>query len=275
MRQFISSAAPDAKGLLSVIGKDYRYLSRVLRLVPGNMLEVRVPSGELVQMTVCAVNDAQKCITLQVCTSTEPAENITRGVAASEIPVRMLTTEYWLFQFIAKPQKMELIIRQAVECGVSVIVPVISEYSQKAGIDAVKHNGIKTERFERIIREARGQSGSPVATRINEAVSVSDAVKLWKENGADESIAVVLYERTDGTMSVHKAVAKSGSVKKAAVVIGCEGGISPQEIEILKDGGFIPVHFDGNILRCETAALYGTAALQSAIMERSVWEFRE
>ncbi|WP_315329486.1 16S rRNA (uracil(1498)-N(3))-methyltransferase, partial [Treponema socranskii] len=35
----------------------------------------------------------------------------------------------------------------------------------------------------------------------------------------------------------------------------------------LRNAGFTPVHFAGNILRCETAALYGIAALQTALAE--------
>ena len=37
------------------------------------------------------------------------------------------------------------------------------------------------------------------------------------------------------------------------------------EIEFLKQNGFVPIHFETNILRCETAALYGIAAMQTLI----------
>lgn len=55
--------------------------------------------------------------------------------------------------------------------------------------------------------------------------------------------------------------------QKLALAVGCEGGISPAEAQLLKANGFIPVHFAGNILRCETAAVYGIAALQNAAAE--------
>ena len=42
--------------------------------------------------------------------------------------------------------------------------------------------------------------------------------------------------------------------------------ILKEEIEILQENGFFPVHFNVNILRCETAALYGIAAVQSMIL---------
>ena len=40
---------------------------------------------------------------------------------------------------------------------------------------------------------------------------------------------------------------------------------SPEEIQILMNSGFAPVHFAGNILRCETAAIYGLAAVQCVV----------
>lgn len=52
------------------------------------------------------------------------------------------------------------------------------------------------------------------------------------------------------------------------IAVGNEGGISPSEIKLLKEKGFFStIHFEGNILRCETAALYGIAAVQSALFQ--------
>ena len=41
--------------------------------------------------------------------------------------------------------------------------------------------------------------------------------------------------------------------------------LTPEEIQILMNSGFAPVHFAGNILRCETAAIYGLAAVQCVV----------
>lgn len=184
-------------------------------------------------------------------------------------------TEYWLFQFIAKPQKMELIVRQAAECGVRYIVPVIGQYSQKGGVAAMQSG--RSARLERIIREARQQSGSPVETAVTAPVSPAGAVRLWAEaagRNGEESAAVILWERSEETRPLHQ-ILRGGSVRRAAVAVGCEGGISPDEIKLFAAGAFVPVHFAGNILRCETAALYGIAAVQSALLENDIWEYKE
>jgi 16S rRNA (uracil1498-N3)-methyltransferase len=275
MRQYVAAQNLDSKGLLEVTGKDYRYFRQVLRLCAGDMVCVRLPSGALQNMTVCRVQEDKKVIVLQLCDGS--AEDIASGDGSSISAESVLAaprTDLWLFQFIAKSAKMDLIVRQAAECGVSTVVPVIGEFSQ-AGTTERNFRG---ERMERIIREARQQSGSPVATRVVDTVTVAHVAEMWKEREA--KFGVVLYERGERTVPLHTAVWRAvqnspAEIKTAAVVCGAEGGISPSEIEILESGGFIPVHFDTNILRCETAALYGIASLQNAVTELSLWQCRE
>ncbi|MCK9169291.1 MAG: RsmE family RNA methyltransferase [Treponema sp.] len=236
------------------------------------MIEVRLSGGELIPMTVCRIDDSLGSILLQECTVTDhvSAMNVARGVSAGDVCEGACTVEYTLFQFIAKPQKMELIIRQAVECGVKTIVPVAGLYSQKSSIDAMRGKILKSERIEHIIREAREQSGSPVETTVHEPIKAAEVAAFWKEISkgfaVEGTTAVVLSERSSFCKPLGRIIKNEFVLKSAAVAVGCEGGISPDEIEMLRNGGFIPVHFACNIMRCETAALYGIAALQTAIM---------
>ena len=275
MRQFISREFPDKKGLLRICGKDFRYLRQVLRLKNGDMLSVRFSDGTLQNTTVCTIDENSREIVLQICGKSENPENldVTRGTKAEEIQNSCPETEYFLFQYIAKPVKMEQIIRQATECGIKYIIPVCGEFSQKQNILSMQHS--KKERIERIVREARQQSGSPVETEILEPLSTEGAISLWKEKKSylssdEKSVAVVLWERNEKTVSLKKIFQsetenKDEKIRKVAIVVGCEGGISPGEIELLLSSGFYAIHFPGNILRCETAALYGIAAVQSAL----------
>ena len=274
MRQFIVSSVPDKNGIISVSGKDFRYLRQVLRVKIGDMINVRLSDGTLSNTTVCNILENQKQIQLQICQKGSTDESVTRGVQAEQISSANASIEYWLLQFIPKASKMEQIIRQATECGIKNIVPVIGEYSQKNNVLAMESS--KKDRFLRIVREARQQSGSPVETTILDAVSLKEAISLWNEETlADgEKAAVVLWECCEQTKTVHEVLSKS-DIKKVAIVIGSEGGISPSEIQELSLNGFIPIHFDTNILRCETAALYGIAAVQCALLENKKWEFKE
>ena len=200
---------------------------------------------------------------LQVCADTETGQNQ---------PQDLPELDMWLFQFVAKGSKMDAIVRQATECGVSTIVPVLGAYSQAGGGE----KNFRSDRLLRIIKEARQQSGSAMDTRILDAMPLEEALALWKEEhgSAEDSFAAVLYERTEDTQALHKAVAQK-KIRHVALAVGADGGISPEEILLFRQGGFVPLHFKTNILRCETAALYGIAALQNAITEQNIWQCRE
>lgn len=283
MRQYISQKNLDKNGLLEISGKDFRYMRQVLRLKVGDMVSVRLPDGKLQNMTLCRADDSEKKLVLQVCggknetgkagktgKTFSPDNPIENQPEQNEDEDNQI--EYYLFMFVPKSSKFDLIVRQATECGVSKIIPVSSEFSQK-GAEKMNFRG---ERFERIIKEARQQSGSAVNTVVENAVSVSEMCEIWK-NEIQKSVSgdygvfgFVLYERSEFTTDFDSAfekvkiASKSKKLKKCAVVCGSEGGISPDEIKKLLDCGFYAVHFRTNILRCETAALYGTAVLQNA-----------
>ena len=274
MRQFIVEKNQIKNGLIQLEGKDYRYFRQVLRVRAGDMVSVRLPDGSLSNATVAKIDETSRCLTLQLCADT--GKTITRGVQAEELTGGAvsangaLMVEYWLFQFLPRPQKFEQIVRQATECGVSVIVPVTGEYTEKSSVEALL--GSKKERLERIIKEARQQSGSPVDTKVLEPVDLEKALEVWGTSTplSDRAdVAFVLSERDDCSGNLRAGVQKAGGlekIKRAAIAVGSEGGISPEEVKLLEEKGlFLPVHFAVNILRCETAALYGIAAVQSEI----------
>ena len=256
MRQLILQKNQDKNGLVLVEGKDFHYLRQVLRVKVGDMVNLRLADGLPYDSTVCKIDDSGKIITLQLC-----------GVVRGHHQPQEL--EFTLFQFIPKPQKLELIVRQATECGVKNIIPVISEYAQKGSVEAL--SGKKIERLERIVREARQQSGSPVDTTVFEPVTVEQAIEIWNKmkkeaGGQEKSAGFVLSERAvdDASARPFESLRDHGTV---CIFCGNEGGISPNELELLTKKALLqPVHFSVNILRCETAALYGIAAVQTAIL---------
>lgn len=276
MRQLIIEDRQIHKGLIQLEGKDYRYLRQVLRVRAGDMISVRLADGSLNNATVAKIDEDKRRITLQLCAATDKGageqtdKSITRGVQASKAG-GSTKIEYWLFQFLPRPQKFELIVRQATECGVAVIVPVIGEYTEKSSAQAI--SGAKRERLERIIKEARQQSGSPVDTKVTEPLSLEKAVELWSTStllSDHRDVAFVLSERDDCSGNLRTSLQTAGGaekIKRAAIAVGSEGGISPDEVKLLEEKGlFVPVHFDVNILRCETATLYGIAAVQTMIL---------
>lgn len=266
MRQFVSEVFPDELGILKIVKKDYKYFRQVLRLSVGDMVVVRLPSNELLNMTVCKMNESLREILLQKCDVQDISEKV-------NIPSTVSNTEIWLFQFIAKGQKMDLIVRQATECGVKKIIPVIGDFCQSG----TSEKNFKSERYDRIIKEARQQSGSSVSTELMPSVSVLEACEIWKNFAENDNtvFGCVLYERNENTKNIFNALHEYNEIKKCAIVCGAEGGISPNEIKHFMDSGIIPIHLDTNILRCETAALYGIASVQSAVSGKKLWQLTE
>ncbi|MCR5762504.1 MAG: 16S rRNA (uracil(1498)-N(3))-methyltransferase [Treponema sp.] len=274
---------PDANGCVFVSGKKFHYLRSVLRLEIGDMIYVRLPNGALQQMTLAKFDASSKIAELTV--AGEDSSNLVTGDGGNKaLPVSHKSeVNLWLFQFIAKPPKMELIIRQAVECGVSVIVPVEGEFCQSGCIESARKRCLPSDaRWQRIITEAREQSGSPVDTEILPCASVTEACRIWKNqvcSNEKESFSAVLYEQSAKTVLFHEAIGgafqKTPRLSYAAVMVGAEGGISPSELNFVSQHGFMPVHFNTNILRCETASLYGMAVLQNAITESAVWQLKK
>lgn len=273
MRQFIAQKSFDKNGLLKLYDKDYKYLCQVLRVRQGDMLDVRLPDGELQKSTIAFIDNSARSVTLQVCSAAvdsgqnQNEKTITRGVSASEIQ-NDSSVEYTLFQFIPKPQKFEQIVKQATECGVKNIYPIISEYTEKSSVLALE--GSKKIRIEKIIKEARQQSGSPIDTKVFEPITLEKACELWEQD-ATQKLGIVLSERNEKSQKLGQILNQKNQkeIKYICIVVGNEGGVSPKEIDLLtKKNLFIPVHFDVNILRCETAALYGIAAVQSFIQEK-------
>ena len=278
MRQFVAEGQPDSDGCLVVTGKKFHYLSAVLRLSVGDMVYVRLPDASLQQMTLSRLDAGEKRIVLTIAgeragaAGTNSALPVLRG---PEIPL-------WLFQFAAKPPKMDLIVRQAAECGVGVVVPVAGSFCQAGCVESARKKAAPDDgRWRRIITEAREQSGSPVQTELSPCVTLAQACALWQKHLAETGatgLAVALYEQCEGSLALHEAVARAsaeGRPLAAALMVGAEGGIAPDEIAYIRQHGFVLVHFATNILRCETAAIYGLAALQTALTELEIWQFKK
>ncbi len=287
MRQFLCGSFPDDSGRLVVKDRNYRYLVKVLRFSDGDKFDARLPDGKLVQFCVEKVMPSSAVIRLVSQNGLEPATasasdsasrdgKTAQGVQAAEVQgIADGMPEIWLFQFLPKPQKMDLIVRQATECGVKRIVPIAGEFSVKN--DAAG----RIERWERIIREARQQSGSGVATEITDVVAVGAAAEMWKKfsaGGADVAHSALGVQSAPGASSrtacaflldENPSAGKSSltrinkaEISAAALAVGCEGGISENERKVLAEAGFEPLHFTTNVLRAETAAIYGIAVIQ-------------
>ena len=283
MRQFVLAVPPDRNGAATLAERDYRYLAQVLRKTAGDRIEVRLPDGTLALMRIDRLDRNAKSVKLVLEPGSAgsgslsgadraPAAALSAGdsmPATGEVPDGF--PQLILFQWILKGPRMDQVVRQATETGVSLIVPVAGERCLSSEADNV--GGGKTGRWDRIVREALQQSGSPVATRVLPPVAPAALGELWRSLSGSESRALVLTEAPLARRSLHEYLdTVSGPT---AIAVGPEGGMTAREIALLEEAGFACVHFKTNILRAETAALYGIAAVQSTLLESGNWQLKE
>ena len=297
MRQFLLDQAVEPGGRITLEGSEYRYLVQVLRLKAGDSVEARLPGGELVTLSVERVDARAKACRLirpraavsgsdiESVTAapgrptTEPASGSAGAGMQPESPSSMpplpaMPADFpriVLFQWILKGPKMDQVIRQATETGVSAIVPVLgARCVARDDGDASARAG----RWARIVREARQQSGSPIATVVTAPVAVAGIASVWGDIAtAGNARALVLTEAPLARKTLHEYLDMNVGI--VALATGPEGGMTGEELVELERAGFSAVHFRTNILRAETAALYGIAAAQSAITESEKWQLKE
>ncbi len=268
MRQFLIPASPQ-DGLVSVSGRDYRYLVQVLRLKSGDRFDGRLPDGTLCSLDVRTIDSKKKTVLLAV----GDASVGDQPLPGANMPPPQLPDTFppiILFQWLLKGQKMDTVIRQCTETGVAVIVPVAGARSVITG----RNDGHREERWNRIIREARQQSGSPVPTTVHPVI-VPEKVPgtMVALAGERKFSAFLCTEAPLALKSLHQYLVDGAAA--VALVNGPEGGLTAGETDLLVKAGFSPIHFQTNILRAETCALYGIAAVQNALTELETWRFKD
>ncbi len=157
-------------------------------------------------------------------------------------------TKVTIFQGLPKGDKLELIIQKAVELGVYEIVPVQTKRAVVKIED--KKKAQKTQRWNKISESAAKQSGRGIVPEVKEPVSFKTAAEMMKD--FDLSIVAYEEEREITLKSVLKSVE---NVETIGIFIGPEGGIAPEEFEVLTKNGAKSVTLGRRILRTETAPL--------------------
>jgi len=168
---------------------------------------------------------------------------------------------------------MDLIVRQAAEGGITEIVPFVSEFSMmKLTNGGDRQSKQKFSRWERIIKEARQQSGSTIPTTIRQPMSMDDLFTYWEQQKTQYSttIGLLFHHLPLAHTSLHGYL--DNSQEAIVLAIGPEGGFSSAEAERFLAAGFKPFTIGGTILRTETAALYAQAAVRVLLLEKDSWE---
>jgi len=260
VKQFLLSKEPDTDGVIQIDGDDYHYLVRVRRLAEREFFTARLPNGEETQIKILSIKSkilTGKCIIQEDLTQKNTEEGRT-------VPPIIL------LQALPKGDKMDLIVRQAAEGGITKIVPFVSEFSAAKTLSAESQ---KFSRWEKIIKEARQQSGSRISTSLHKPLTINELFEFWKELKNEGALGLLFHHQGLEQESLHSYLYKEP--KKAVLAIGPEGGFSGREVTLFLENGFKPLTIGDTILRTETAALYCAAAIRILLLEKNTWELKQ
>lgn len=201
-----------------------------------------------------------------------PYVRITLRKGASAKPFELA-----LFQGLPKQDKMDDIIRHCTEVGVDSFQPV--GFSRSVKRLEGKRADKAYDRWSAIAKSAAAQSGRNSIPKVNKVIGMDRAAQLlgsydgvivfWEESPLTDTLdkAIGHPSHLVSALSQENASLETPRKVRVAIVIGPEGGISPQEVEMLLNcnpharlstlGEFI--------MRTETASIVASAFVHSAL----------
>ena len=224
-----------------VVGKDLllsadqaRQISSVLRLARGDEV-VLLSDGDEVDYRLDAVSATAATGTV-----------LRRRRSDAEPRVRLV-----LALPLLKGEHSELVLESATQLGVARFVPFTSSRSVAREVGTEKRR-----RWERIVREAVETSRR---ARVPEIGPVMRWETLFEELEGD---AIVAWEEEQVTR-LGDAVPRDPEA--VSLVIGPEGGLTPEEVALAVREGAAIVSLGRRPLRAETAAIAAVAELMAAL----------
>ena len=163
---------------------------------------------------------------------------------------------------VPKGDKLDQVTRQITELGISALYL----YPAERSIGVWKSDKIKNKlaRVERVSREAARQSGRadqlsifpPQTLSTLLGVHSSVPLKLYFDPEAETGWPVELHSQLNHQNTSHS---EQQAHLECVMFIGPEGGLSPKEIQMLKDENWTGVKLQSPILRTENAAVVACA----------------
>lgn len=216
--------------------EDIKHISKVLRLQKDDEIEI-VDSEN--QEYIMKIQDIQK--------------NEIKLVNIQKVDIkREPDLKITIYQGIPKSTKMDFICQKLTEIGIYKIVPV--KFARCVATDINKN---KIERFEKIIKEASKQSKRTFIPKITNPITFKQMIQDMDKNDKN-----ILFYEDERNRTIKDFINENlnKNIKNLGIIIGSEGGIAKEELEILKEKTDI-LSLGNRILRTETAGLIATSVL--------------
>lgn len=226
--------------IVSLADKDINHAFRVLRLKSGDHVVVSDGLGRalLGRIESSYANE----ILVALLEELSPAES----------PLQIT-----LVQSLVKGDKMDLIVRQAVELGVRRIIPVLTERSVPQRSEKQDQNRLL--RWRNIVRSASAQCRRAFLAEVEEVSLLQSLQPRF------QGMKTLVCWEEDASLPLAEVLRRPSPPENTLFCItGPEGGFSRVEIEALQNSGAEAVSLGQRILRSETAAVAALVMIQAA-----------
>lgn len=225
-------------GRAELRGDAAQHLGRVLRAEPGQLYELSDGSEVWLARVDKVLRSGGGVIEFALTEKIIPAAN-------SSLRIRLLLS-------IVKFDRMEWCLEKATELGVSEIVPLAAERSEKALVQAATK---RSERWKRILFESAQQSRQLRPPHLAPAEKTEPAFA-----SAAEELKVILSERADAPPL--RETFGEGTSDAVCLAIGPEGGWTDAEFSAAARSEFREASLGREILRTETAVIAALAVFR-------------
>ena len=217
------------------------YICRVLRLRPGDKVELIDGQGGASQAEICGEEDGRVSVRAGDCVRS----------MTNESPL-----EITLLVGLPKGQRWGLALEKSTELGVTRLWPVYTRFGQVQVPDRKVEQRI--QRWSRIASGAARQSERALSPEVFAPGALADVLVKIDEYDA---LKLVAYA---GAAAQHSlgSVLEGQSAQHVVGLVGPEGGFHADEIALCQRHGFQVVSLGPRVLRCETAAMVLTALIQ-------------
>ena len=234
----VSAAVGDR---ISITGAEARHAVTVSRLGVGESISIGNGAGLVVAGVVV---------------SAEHTELVVEVSAVTEVP--RATPAVFLAQALAKGDRDELAVQVATELGVDGVIPWTAARSISRWEGAKVAKG--RDRWAAVVREATKQSLRPWLPDVLDLVTTKQLARLASTDQA-EGVRMLVLEPTAAT----PLSALDFDGRDLVLVVGPEGGITPQELDALSAAGADIVRLGDEVLRTSTAGPAALAVLAVAL----------
>jgi 16S rRNA (uracil1498-N3)-methyltransferase len=244
MRYFFIDPSSASQALVGnrivITGADARHIQKVLRLKTGDRIGLFDGKGYEFLAEITSLSPAQVEVLV-----------VDYYPATTESPARIVVAQGFL-----KEAKMDDIVRQLTELGISGWIPFMAERSVPRPDQ--KQLEKRIERWNAISQQSIKQCRRGRTLEISAPMAFEEAVQA----AGDYDVKIVFWENEPHPLGAVLHDIDPEKVQKVFVMLGPEGGLTEAEVVLARNAGFVTAGLGPRILRAETATLTAGALVQ-------------